>query len=440
MQSNNTHTKQLQDQNQQTIDFILQNQNTNPKEAALKASSNPNVNVAFAVNQISGMQIAKTKLPMWYKNDQVIYPSHISMEQCSSQATAQYKARIANRLIKNNNIDKCKTTLIDLTGGFGVDCAIMSQEFCKAICVETQEELSAISQHNMISMHLNNVQCVNSTSVEVLEKVDYATLIYIDPARRDKSGSRTYAIKDCTPNVLELKPRMLQVAKFVIIKLSPMLDWRKAVCDFCGNVSQVHIVSHNNECKELLLVLDSNMHSNIEVYCANNDSVTVFNAKYNLDLNKVEEVQETQKSQESHIKTEQNSNDSNDSISDWKNCAKYVYEPNSSIMKSGFFKILSSKYNIVQIASNSHVFISCEYKSDFPGNIWKINNICSLNKKEISKALSKITYANIATYNFPLSVNDLKKRLKLKDGGNTRIIATTDSKNNHVLICASKAE
>lgn len=426
MQSNNTHTKQLQDQNQQTIDFILQNQNTNPKEAALKASNNPNVNVAFAVNQISGMQIAKTKLPMWYKNNQVIYPSHISMEQCSSQATAQYKARIANRLIKNNNIDKCKTTLIDLTGGFGVDCAIMSQEFCKAICVETQEELSAISQHNMTAMHLNNVQCVNSTSVKVLEKVDYATIIYIDPARRDKSGARTYAIKDCTPNVLELKQRMLQVAKFVIIKLSPMLDWRKAVCDFCGNVSQVHIVSHNNECKELLLVLDSNMNSNIEVYCANNASVTVFNAKYNPDLNKVEE------SQESHL--------SNDSISDWKNCAKYVYEPNSSIMKSGFFKILSSKYNVFQIASNSHVFISCEYKSDFPGNIWKINNICSLNKKEISKALSKITYANIATYNFPLSVNDLKKRLKLKDGGNTRIIATTDSKNNHVLICASKAE
>ena len=230
---------------------------------------------------------------------------------------------------------------------------------------------------------------------------------------------------------------MLDVSKFVIIKLSPMLDWRKAVCDFCGNVSQVHIVSHNNECKELLLVLDSNIHSHIEVYCVNNDSITVFNAKYNPDLNKVEEVQETQ---ESHIKTEQNSNDSNDSISDWKNCAKYVYEPNSSIMKSGCFKILSSKYNIVQIASNSHVFISCEYKSDFPGNIWKIDNICSLNKKEISKALSKITYANIATYNFQLSVNDLKKRLKLKDGGNTRIIATTDSKNNHVLICASKAE
>ena len=438
MQSNNTCPNQLQKQNQQTIDFINQNQNTNPKDAALKASNNPNVNVAFAVNQISGKQIAKTKLPIWYKNERVIYPAHISMEQCSSQATAQYKARLANRLIKNNNIDKCKTTLIDLTGGFGVDCAIMSQEFNKAICVEKQEELSAISQHNMIAMGLNNVQCINSTSVEALEKIDQATLIYIDPARRDKSGSRTYAIEDCTPNVLELKSHILRVAQFLLIKLSPMLDWKKAVCDFSGNVSQIHIVSHNNECKELLLVLDSNMHSNVDVYCVNNDSVTVLNAKYNPDLNKVEEAQDTQKSQESHIKNEQNSNVL--SINNWANWAKYVYEPNASIMKSGCFRLLSSKYNVLQIASNSHVFISCEYKSDFPGNIWKIDNICSLNKKEISKALSKITYANITTYNFPLSVNDLKKRLKLKDGGNTRIIATTDSKNNHILICASKAE
>ncbi|KXA18025.1 THUMP-like domain-containing protein [Gardnerella vaginalis] len=439
MQSNNTCPSQLQKQNQQTIDFINQNQNTNPKDAALKASNNPNVNVAFAVNQISGKQIAKTKLPIWYKNERVIYPAHISMEQCSSQATAQYKARLANRLIKNNNIDKCKTTLIDLTGGFGVDCAIMSQEFNKAICVEKQEELSAISQHNMIAMGLNNVQCINSTSVEALEKIDQATLIYIDPARRDKSGARTYAIEDCTPNVLELKSHILRVAQFLLIKLSPMLDWKKAVCDFSGSVSQIHIVSHNNECKELLLVLDSNMHSNVDVYCVNNDSVTVFNAKYNPDLNKVEEEsQELHESQEPDTKNQQSSNVL--SINNWSNWAKYVYEPNASIMKSGCFRLLSSKYNVLQIASNSHVFISCEYESNFPGNIWKIDNIFSLNKKEISKALLNVTYANIATYNFPLSVNDLKKRLKLKDGGKTRIIATTDSKNNHVIIRASSTQ
>lgn len=425
MQSKFNHPKHLDPQSQETLDFIKENQDANPKDAALKASNNPKINVLFAVNQISGKQIAKTKLPNWYMNKQVIYPAHISMEQCSSQATAQYKAQIVHNLIKDNNLNKSKTTLIDLTGGFGVDCAIMSKEFSESICAEKQEELSAISQHNMIVMGLKNVHCVNCTSSEVLNNVNSATIIYIDPARRDQKGSRTYAIEDCTPNVIKLKSQMLDASKFVIIKLSPMLDWRKAICDFDGNVSQVHIISHNNECKELLLVLDANLHNIIEIHCVNNENITVFCAKYDSSLHKVEESYEI-------------SNIATNVMENWRNLAKYVYEPNASIMKAGCFNLLIQKYGVYQIASNSHIFISENCNSDFPGKIWKIEEVCSMNKKEIKQIISDLEYANIATYNFPMSVNDLKKKLKLKDGGTTRILATTDSKNQHVIIRASK--
>ena len=348
MQSKFNHPKHLDPQSQETLDFIKENQDANPEDAALKASNNPKINVLFAVNQISGKQIAKTKLPNWYMNKQVIYPAHISMEQCSSQATAQYKAQIVHNLIKDNNLNKSNTTLIDLTGGFGVDCAIMSKEFSESICAEKQEELSAISQHNMIVMGLKNVHCVNCTSSEVLNNVNSATIIYIDPARRDQKGSRTYAIEDCTPNVINLKSQMLDASKFEIL----------------NNVTNV--------------------------------------------------------------------------MENWRNLAKYVYEPNASIMKAGCFNLLVQKYGVYQIASNSHIFISENCNSDFPGKIWKIEGVCSMNKKEIKQIISDLEYANIATYNFPISVNDLKKKLKLKDGGTTRILATTDSKNQHVIIRASQ--
>lgn len=218
---------------------------------------------------------------------------------------------------------------------------------------------------------------------------------------------------------------MLDASKFMIIKLSPMLDWRKAICDFNGNVSQVHIISHNNECKELLLVLDANLHNIIEIHCVNNENITVFCAKYDSSLHKVEESYEI-------------SNNVTNVMENWRNLAKYVYEPNASIMKAGCFNLLVQKYGVYQIASNSHIFISENCNSDFPGKIWKIEGVCSMNKKEIKQIISDLEYANIATYNFPISVNDLKKKLKLKDGGTTRILATTDSKNQHVIIRASQ--
>ena len=419
----------LEPANVVTLRFIKENLHLNPSNAALKAPRNAEIDVPFAVNQIAGKQIALQKLPKWASCEEIIYPAHISMEQCSSQATAQYKANIARKLLselreENTNIP---STLVDLTGGFGVDCAIMAEVFDSAICIEQQSELSAISQHNMQALGLSKVTCYNNNSVDALNNIDKSTMIYVDPARRNTQGSRTYAIEDCTPNVLALKNQLLSKAKVVMIKLSPMLDWHKTVSDFGGNVSQVHIVAHNNECKELLVILSKSQHTNLSVYCVNDGQLTVIKATYNTSTNQVS------------IQTESNLLNEKNKILDvkkWREWAQYVYEPNAAIMKAGCFEFLEEKYGIKQIEANSHIGIAEKYYANFPGKIWKIESICSLNKKEIKKSLVGITHANIITRNFPMSAESLRKRLKIQDGGNIRLIATTDSNKDYVIIRA----
>lgn len=349
------------------------------------------------------------------------------MEQCSSQVTAQYKAYIAQKLLSEMNEENTSNTLVDLTGGFGVDCAIMAEVFDSAICIEQQSDLSAISQHNMRALGLSKVTCYNNNSLEALNQISSATMIYIDPARRNNQGSRTYAIEDCTPNVLSIKDQLLKKAQIVIIKLSPMLDWHKTVSDFGGNVSQVHIVAHHNECKELLIVLSKSQHTKLPIYCVNDNQLTVIEASYDTSKNQVSIL--------SGLDGKSKENKTLD-IQKWREWARYVYEPNAAIMKAGCLKFLEEKYGIKQIEPNSHIGVAEKHYANFPGKIWKIENICSLNKKEIKKALADITHANIVTRNFPMSSETLKKRLKIQDGGNIRLIATTDSNKDHVIIRA----
>ena len=411
----------------QTLAFIKENAKSNPNNAALKAPRNAGIDVPFAVNQIAGKQIAQQKLPKWASCEEIIYPAHISMEQCSSQATAQYKANIAQKLLSEMNEENTSHTLVDLTGGFGVDCAIMAEVFDSAICIEQQSDLSAISQHNMRALGLSKVTCYNNNSLEALNQISSATMIYIDPARRNNQGSRTYAIEDCTPNVLSIKDQLLKKAQIVIIKLSPMLDWHKAVNDFGGNVAQVHIVAHHNECKELLIVLNKSQNTKLPIYCVNDNQLTVIEAVYDTSKNQVSILSELDG---------RNKENKTLNLQKWQEWARYVYEPNAAIMKAGCLKFLEEKYDIKQIEPNSHIGVAEKYYANFPGKIWKIENICSLNKKEIKKSLADITHANIVTRNFPMSAETLKKRLKIQDGGNIRLIATTDSNKNHVIIRA----
>jgi predicted RNA methylase len=318
------------------------------------------------------------------------------MEQCSSEQTARYKARIAGE----------GKMIVDLTAGFGVDMAFMSAGFKQAVHVEMQPQLCAISSENYKLLGLNHVQVVCSDGVEYLHQMQHADLIFIDPARRDQHGARTYGIADCTPNVLEIIDEMLQKADRVMIKLSPMLDWQKTVADV-GNVSQVHIVSVGNECKELLLEVKKGKDEKLKVFCVNDDQVFSY------------EIGETHPFTPSPLHS-----------------FTFLYEPNASVMKAGCFNLISHRFGITQPDANSHLFLSDKLVEGFPGRRFVIERVSTMNKRELKEALAGIDKANVAVRNFPLSVADLRKRLKLKDGGDVYIFATTDAKKGHlVMVC-----
>lgn len=493
--------------NQATLDFIRQHQDDDVRQLAFLGSKYPEVDMSFALDQIRGRKMARVKLPRWASIDGIIYPPHISMEQCSSEQTALYKAELAARLLglspsssengeekekesenasnlhlseickfackgavdsefaKNEatckkqqilteldeNINEIKeepherdfseeTGFVDLTGGFGVDFSyIASRLGVKSMYVERQAHLCEAAKENFGRLGLKNAIVKNGDGIEVLHsfasKKEAAAsdslgitedqsqsllktnlglkLIFIDPARRDDAGNKVVSLKDCTPDVTLLQEEMLSKADYLIIKLSPMLDWHRAVSEL-NCVQEVHIISVNNECKELLLVLSARNMGNLRIYCVN-DAQSFVCDESDMETSSVKIAPSTLEEMQ------------------------YLYEPNASLMKAGCFGVLSGRYDARMLSKNSHLFVSMAPIEAFPGRSFRIIAISSFNKKELKRHLSGITKANIATRNFPLSVAELRKRLKLKDGGETYIFATTLSDESHVLMITEKA-
>ena len=385
---------------QATLDFIRQHCNEDVRQLALMGGKHSEVDLKYALEQIAGRQKARMKLPSWAAVDEIVYPPHLSMEQCSSEATALYKARIAGS----------GDLMVDLTAGFGVDAAFISKGFKRVVTVEKQAHLCAISSANFRRLGLNHIESVCGNGVEYLHTLDHADLLFIDPARRDEHGARTFGVADCTPNVLELIDEMLAKSDRVMIKLSPMLDWRKAVADI-GHVREVHIVSVDNECKELLLVA-SLKEQPLRLYGVNNDSV--------FECTDLESA--------------------GCAIASMNTTPSWLYEPNASMMKAGCFKVLSERFHLAALDHNSHLFVSDAEVPDFPGRQFMIDKITSMNKRELKVALAGIQKANITVRNFPMTVAELRKRLKLQDGGDTYIFATTVAVKGHQLfVCRKKS-
>ena len=469
--------------NQATQDFIRQHQDEDVRQLAFLGSKYPEVNMPFALDQIRGRKMAHAKLPRWASIEGIIYPPHISMEQCSSEQTALYKAELAARLLglsvsssenekecekasnshfpkicefasegavdsefaKNEvtckkqqilteseaNVNEIKQEpneedfseeieFVDLTGGFGVDFSyIASRLGVKSMYVERQTHLCEAAKENFERLGLRGVMVKNEDGVKVLHEIEERlSLIFIDPARRDDAGNKVVSLQDCTPDVTLLQDEMLTKADYVIIKLSPMLDWHRAVSEL-NHVREVHIVSVGNECKELLLVLSAKNDlslntSSLKVFCVNDHQQMSYD-----------------KADESPV-----------SIADAElSEMKYLYEPNASLMKAGCFGAISQRYGLRMLAKNSHLFVSAEESApvdEFPGRTFRILAVSSFNKKELKRHLAGITKANIATRNFPLSVAELRKRLKLKDGGDTYIFAVTLSDESKVLLIVKK--
>ena len=436
--------------NQATQDFIRQHQDDDVRQLAFLGSKYPEVDMPFALDQIRGRKMARVKLPRWASLEGIIYPPHISMEQCSSESTALYKAELAARLLglpasSSGTEMKAENEIefVDLTGGFGVDFSYIAARLgVKSMYVERQAHLCEAAKENFGRLGLKNAIVKNGDGIEVLhsfhpKKKDAASaddslgitydqprsllktnlglkIIFIDPARRDDAGNKVVSLKDCTPDVTVLQEEMLSKADYVIIKLSPMLDWHRAISEL-SHVREVHIISVNNECKELLLVLSArNMSENLRIYCIN-DAQSFVCEESDMESSLVKIAPSTLEEMQ------------------------YLYEPNASLMKAGCFGVLSERYDARMLSKNSHLFVSQAPIEAFPGRSFRIIAVSSFNKKELKRHLSGITKANIATRNFPLSVAELRKRLKLKDGGETYIFATTLSDESHVLVITEKA-
>ncbi|WP_278789056.1 THUMP-like domain-containing protein [Leyella stercorea] len=417
-----------------TAEFIREYRERDIRQLALQANRFPDVDMPYALDQIQGWQIARRKLPKWAACDGVIFPPHLSMEQCSSEPTAQYKLNLAmewttlnselstqncrrQQFKTQNSKFKTSTRMTDLTGGFGVDFSFTSCAFAAATYVERNEQLCRIVEHNLPLLGLDNTTVVCADAVKYLSTVEPQTMLFLDPARRDEHGAKTVMLADCTPDVVQLLPQLLEKSRFTMLKLSPMLDWHKAVDDLQGTVREVHIVSVGGECKELLLVLSTVVESELKVYCADlstaSDTSSIFVYTPGSSAPVVNSKFKTQNS-------------------------KFVHEPNVSIMKAGCFDELAAAYGVSPVSRNSHLFLSDEPVEGFPGRSFVVERVTTMNKGELRKALAGIEKANIATRNFPLTVAELRKRLKIKDGGDVYIFATTTAEGEHLLLISRK--
>lgn len=397
-----------------TAEFIREYRERDIRQLALQANRFPDVDMPYALDQIQGWQIARRKLPKWAACDGVIFPPHLSMEQCSSEPTAQYKLNLAMEWAERVGHAPRMT---DLTGGFGVDFSFTSCAFAAATYVERNEQLCHIVEHNLPLLGLNNATVVCADAVEYLSTVEPQTMLFLDPARRDEHGAKTVMLADCTPDVVQLLPKLLEKSRFTMLKLSPMLDWHKAVDDLQGAVREVHIVSVGGECKELLLVLSTVVESELKVYCADLSTASAPSSLF--------------------VYTPGSSAPVANSTFNIQH-STFLHEPNASIMKAGCFDELAAAYGVSPVSRNSHLFLSDEPVEGFPGRSFVVERVTTMNKGELRKALAGIEKANIATRNFPLTVAELRKRLKIKDGGDVYIFATTTTEGEHLLLISRK--
>lgn len=388
----------------ETLRFIREHADDDVNALALQDRKYPEVDMAAAVTQIAGRQIAARKIPSWCRIPDLYYPRHLSMEQCSSEAAALYKAS----LLKGE-------TFTDLTGGLGVDCAFIARQFQRVDYVERQAELCELAAHNFPLLGLQQVSVHHRDAVEYLREMEAVDCLYLDPARRDGHGGKTVAISDCEPDVSLLKPLLVEKAAKVLVKLSPMLDVSLALNEL-KTVCEVHIVAVGNECKELLLVLQKQaVSSEIILHCVH-----------------IPNGGETQ-----HFAfTREQERTSPCPMAD--EVGAYLYEPNAAILKAGAFCSLTQAYPVEKLQVNSHLYTSIAPVDDFPGRSFQVEAVTGFGKKELKTFLQGMDKANVTVRNFPLPVAELRKRLKLKEGGEVYLFATTLNDGQKVLIRCRK--
>lgn len=371
----------------------------------LSASRYPSIDVAFAVEQIASRRQIQEKLPAWYANDALLFPSKISVEQCSSEQTASYK----QRLVKAND------SLCDLTGGLGIDSYFFSRQVSHVTYIERFPAYCEAARNNFAALNVDNITIVEGDCVELVVGLPDFDLFYIDPARRGEGNKRVYALSECEPNLQVLLPELFRHAPKLIAKLSPMADIRLTL-DLLPNTTEIHILSVKNECKELLFVVERDAEAiSPTIHCVN------FNSKgweesFNFSL-------QDEQAEEQYLA---------------RQMKRYFYEPNASLLKAGAFKTTAACFELEKLHVNSHLYTSDERKDDFPGRCFVVEEVYPFSGKLCKNLYKEIPQANITVRNFPLTVDELRKRAKIADGGNIYLFATTLANGSKILVKCRK--
>lgn len=378
-------------------DYIIKNIDTDINKLILKGSPFATIDVKELATQIQTKKASQKKLPTWFKHKGIIFPNKLNLEQASSELTAQYKCSLI----------KPKTSLIDLTGGFGVDGYYFSKIAVQVIHYEKDELLSLIAAHNAKILKVDNIKFYSGDSKTYLSKVSTVDTIYVDPSRRDSSG-RVFLLEDCEPNIVADLDLYLKKANYIIIKAAPMLDIDAAV-KALKHVAEIHIVSINNECKELIFVINKHA-KDIKLTCAllKGDKTTVYTFAYAAE--KLMEVK-------------------------FSPVLKYLYEPDAAFLKAGLFKSLTEKFSIKKLHQHSHLYTTEEIIENFPGRTLKVKSITNFND---FPQINKIKTANVITRNFHLKPEEIRKKFKIKDGGENYLYFSTDHKNNRIVMSCER--
>lgn len=378
--------------------FIANNLKSNITNLILKGSPFDLISIQELANQIIAKQKSEQKLPTWFSAKNIYYPPKLSIEQTSSEITADYKSKF----ISGNAI-------IDITGGFGVDCCYFSKQFKKVIHCEINEDLSTIVKHNYQQLNIKNIQTVCDDGITFLKNTDTTfDCIYIDPSRRNEVKGKVFLLKDCLPNVPENIDFLFTKTGQILLKNSPILDISSVISEL-NFVKEVHIIALQNEVKEVLFLLEKNYKEEIQIKTINirKEDFQRFDFK----------LKETV-------------------TSNYSAPLSYLYEPNAAILKSGAFHQVSKQLNVFKVHQHSHLYTSNEI-IDFPGRVFKVENVIPYHKKKIKNFLSD-DQANITIRNFPKTVNQIRKETKIKDGGNSYLFFTTLKNNKLVVICCKK--
>lgn len=391
--------------NEATWNYIRSHANDNVRDLALRGCKDTSVDFKFALQQIEGRQKSKDKLPDFYQNEQVLYPPTVSMEQCSSTHTANYKASLVEG-----------ETFADLTGGFGIDTFALSRRFKHGYHIEPNNALSELVQHNASVLNISNLEFIQDTMEESLSQIPNVDCLYIDPSRRDSHGNRVVCLEDCTPNIIEWKSTLLGKCKKLMIKLSPMIDIKRSLLQL-PETSDIYTIAVNGECKEVLLILEAGKDPTdrcIHTINILKDGYQIFETTASEEVDAMPTLTNT--------------------------LGRYLYEPNAAVLKAGTFKSIATRFGLEKLHPHTHLYTSDILAKDFPGRIFNVDDSYSFNKKEIKKALGDIKKANVAVRNFPLTAEELKALLKIKDGGEVFLFGATLTDGKLTVIQATKAD